>query len=237
MKIQHVACPKCRQLGKDTAGDNLACYPDGGAFCFSCGYYVGTRKFVPKELAEAKPHSFQRSIIPKGKRAELEQYLTHQEIQDHFCFDPKLGRMVLLDTLPDFYWGRDGHNGRSKVFTQGKVPFHVFSSKSSLGKDILVVVEDPVSAIVVSRVANCLPLFGSHLPHTWYRNLLLSVKGPLIFWLDRDKGNESLRLALTFRHLATTNYLVTNKDPKFYTPDEMEQYLGEAIERFDSIPL
>lgn len=32
------ACPKCRESGADNAGDNLARYADGGAYCFSCGY-------------------------------------------------------------------------------------------------------------------------------------------------------------------------------------------------------
>lgn len=32
------ACPKCRERGKDAAGNNLVRYIDGGAFCFSCHY-------------------------------------------------------------------------------------------------------------------------------------------------------------------------------------------------------
>jgi twinkle protein len=31
-------CPSCRSTGGDTAGDNLARYADGGAFCFVCEY-------------------------------------------------------------------------------------------------------------------------------------------------------------------------------------------------------
>lgn len=32
------SCPKCRSEGRDTTGDNLVRYEDGGARCFSCGY-------------------------------------------------------------------------------------------------------------------------------------------------------------------------------------------------------
>lgn len=31
-------CPECRENGSDSAGDNLARYDDGGAYCFKCGY-------------------------------------------------------------------------------------------------------------------------------------------------------------------------------------------------------
>ena len=37
-RVKHTACPKCRELGKDNHGDNLAIYPDGNQYCFSCGY-------------------------------------------------------------------------------------------------------------------------------------------------------------------------------------------------------
>lgn len=32
-------CPECASKGKDTRKDNLHIYPDGGMYCFSCGYY------------------------------------------------------------------------------------------------------------------------------------------------------------------------------------------------------
>lgn len=32
-------CPKCRENGRDSSGDNLVRYPDGGGHCFSCGYH------------------------------------------------------------------------------------------------------------------------------------------------------------------------------------------------------
>lgn len=228
MKLKHVACPMCRTNGKDTKGDNLALYPDGGAFCFSCGYYQSTRKFIPETKTGAYQYNFQRgSVIPKELRKELEQYLTDSEIQKHFCFDPSMQRMVLLDTLPHFYWGRDGRSDR-KVWNQGEVPFYVFSGGLYSGNGTLVVVEDPISAIVVSRNYDCLPLFGSHLKPDWYHKLLLAAKSELIFWLDRDKSQESLELALTFRHLLQTNFVVSSKDPKAYDVVEIQHFMDKA---------
>lgn len=34
----HKQCPACAKLGKDNSKNNLACYADGGEYCFSCGY-------------------------------------------------------------------------------------------------------------------------------------------------------------------------------------------------------
>jgi len=236
MKVTHIACPQCRKNGKDRAGDNLAVYPDGGSFCFSCGYHESGTRYVPKMRDDRRIVSFPRSPIPKVNRAELEKYLSNEEIDRHFTFDPQLGRMVLLDTLPDFYWGRDGTNGRTKVFTQGEVPFHVFSSRTNPLCRTLVVVEDPVSAIVVSRLYNCLPLFGSHVPVSWYHKLLLTGSDVVIFWLDRDKAKESLSYALSFRHLMATDCLITNKDPKAYDVAEMRQFMEKLENKYDPIP-
>jgi hypothetical protein len=237
MKIQHLPCPQCRKLGKDRSGDNLAVYPDGGSFCFSCGYHESSKKYVPKLREDCRIVSFPRSPIPSDKRKQLELYLTDKEIQDHFTFDPNLGRMVLLDTLPDFYWGRDGHNGRSKVFTQGKVPFHVFSSKLGLRSSTLIVVEDPISAIAVSRVCDCLPLFGSHLSSEWYHKLLVAGYDDIVFWLDRDKAQDSLSYALSFRHLFNTDYILSPKDPKCYSVAEIQQYIEKAYQHNDPLPI
>jgi twinkle protein len=32
-------CPKCREQGDDTSGDNLVRYTDGGAHCYACGHH------------------------------------------------------------------------------------------------------------------------------------------------------------------------------------------------------
>lgn len=236
MKVSHIACPQCRKNGKDQKGDNLAQYPDGGSFCFSCGYYETGKKYVPRIREDRRIVSFPHTKIPETHYGQLSKYLTDEEIRRHFTYDPHLGRLVLLDTLPDFYWGRDGNNGRTKVFTQGEVPFHVFSSRTAPDCNILVVVEDPISAIVVSRVYNALPLFGAHLPTDWYRKLLLTGNNVLVFWLDRDKAKESMKYALSFRHLMKTEFAVSAKDPKFYSVADIQQIVEKVVIPEDIIP-
>lgn len=236
MKVSHIACPQCRKNGKDRKGDNLAVYPDGGSFCFSCGYHESGKKYVPQIREDRRITAFTHSPIPETHYGQLSKYLTDMEIARHFTFDPHLQRMVLLDTLPNFYWGRDGHAGRTKVYTQGEVPFHVFSSRSDPGCRVLVVVEDPISALVVSRVYNALPLFGAHLPTSWYRKLLLTDNDLLVFWLDRDKAKESMKLALSFRHLIQTDFIVSPLDPKCYAVADIQQYIEKVVVHEDPIP-
>lgn len=37
--IGRIRCPSCASKGGDSKGDNLVLYSDGGAYCYSCGYY------------------------------------------------------------------------------------------------------------------------------------------------------------------------------------------------------
>ncbi len=48
------ACPSCRKAGNDKHGDNLATYPDGGAWCFSCGYMVKSKNSMAASKTEKK---------------------------------------------------------------------------------------------------------------------------------------------------------------------------------------
>jgi hypothetical protein len=37
--IARAPCPRCRERGEDSSGDNLGLFDDGHAYCFSCRYY------------------------------------------------------------------------------------------------------------------------------------------------------------------------------------------------------
>ena len=41
-------CPKCANYGKDRSHDNLAVYPDGSKFCFSCHYMEHSSNITSK---------------------------------------------------------------------------------------------------------------------------------------------------------------------------------------------
>src|SRR5258708_10948063 len=62
-------CPKCREDGKDTRGNNLQRWPDGHAHCFACEYHewneTGTSGILKnlEEVAYLKKHKF----LPESK--------------------------------------------------------------------------------------------------------------------------------------------------------------------------
>jgi hypothetical protein len=149
--------------------------------------------------------------------------LTDEEINAHFTFDLPLNRAVLIDTLPDFYYGRYYGGGNfKKVFSLGEVPFHIFGDAG----ETLVVVEDPISAIVVSRSYACLPLFGSHLFNDWLSKLTFTGYRKIVFWLDSDKAHEGLKYALSLRHLYKTGWIHSLQDPKLYSESQVEDFVG-----------
>jgi len=150
MKVKHMPCPECRKQGKDRSGDNLAVYPDGGTFCFSCGHSTPSTKFTPDLPQTFIGSKFKESELPQSARNYLSVWLNQEEINKHFTFDKPYDRVVLKDTLPSFYWGKSYTSGvRPKVYTEGSVPVHIFGGYNTTN---LVIVEDPISAIKVSRV-------------------------------------------------------------------------------------
>lgn len=96
--------------------------------------------------------------------------------------------------------------------SHGTKPFLV------LGKgDSLVVVEDVVSAIKVSRVARAIPLFGSHLPTEWMVKIIKERPKRVFIWLDNDKWTESMKFTAKMNTLAPICKSVrTEEDPKVY---------------------
>lgn len=73
--VEHVACPKCRQEGRDASGDNLAVYSDGSAHCFhpKCDMHVKSvdeLEEVDVDLEELKRLAKEK---PKKEPISLEQ--------------------------------------------------------------------------------------------------------------------------------------------------------------------
>lgn len=50
--VSRARCPKCASNGKDTSGDNLAVYEDGGKYCFACQYSERGGKVVETNKPE-----------------------------------------------------------------------------------------------------------------------------------------------------------------------------------------
>lgn len=239
--LYHEACPRC------PSSDAFAVYEDGHKYCFSCGHRENgttTLQEVERSLqkiedvsSKSLPLDFTYSI-PREPYAWLKQYeLTNEEIiSNHIGWSPS--RQLLI--FP--YYGAENENevellcwqGRyfpkqkPKSFTSGLpdkhllVHFHNFGMRSRH----IVVVEDSVSAIKVSRFADSCVLWGSNL--SLVKAARLGRLYPnLLIWLDPDKTKEMIKFQMKYKYLFNLcDIVVSEKDPKEHTDDEIQEYLG-----------
>lgn len=218
--IGNERCPACAKLGKDRHGDNLAIYDDGGAYCFSCGYYhPGARKTGSEgprsapETVSYLPHDVTVELPPKALLWLRDYCITQRDVVEHrILWSPSWERLIF--PVGNCWQGRYfGNDQKAKWFTRGDIHnvMHVLGGDHGTS---LVLVEDIVSAIRVSRSHTVAPLFGSDLPHSWYSRLRL-ISPRITLWLDFDKRVHSVALAMRLRNLGfDTQVVVTQEDPK-----------------------
>ena len=215
-------CPRCRENGNDKSGDNLHRYPNGSAFCFSCRYMEKPTSWKPLEpKAVVPPPDDLTNLFPKENQDWLSQYLKPHEIGDFFRYSPSLSRHVYRT---EGYWEARSVNPsvKPKVLSHGSKPFILHGEG-----DPIVVVEDVVSAIKVSRVCTALPLFGSNFPGNWMVRLAKLHPAHVVIWLDNDKIFESREYSAKLRQLIPKCYsLNTHKDPKCYDEEDIKRLVG-----------
>lgn len=225
--IRHHPCTECGSK------DNLAEYTNSW-YCFGCGYYKkkndlnSLRERVSKSLTSDKvgyPLDTTEKIPPQALKWLLKYNITQEEIAKHNIawHDPDL--LVLYNT--NSYW-----QGRvfSDVTTQkykswGQKPILMFGTvKKAVG---VVLVEDILSAICVARVPDiiAIPMFGT----SCSRELEKHLQKLDIFtyvWLDGDVKKKSIALKNRLKSLGLlTKSILTNKDPKTYNKEQIEEIL------------
>lgn len=230
----HESCPNCGSR------DNLACYDDGSKWCFGCRYYE-----PPQGLARL--HSTFRKMDDGGKWGDLflpddatyrlqqnhldwlGQYdITRSEIIRYRIMSSKEKGLILpiFNNKEEllFYVNRPMQVGKPKSLDNGRKPFVIFKGTTE-NSDTVVLVEDYISALKVSRVAPAVPLFGSFCSLEVAARLAKRFSTCLL-WLDRDKAKESLRQALRLSpYFKVCRSVITDLDPKFYNKQEIEDYV------------
>jgi hypothetical protein len=243
--LHNTTCPKCKQEGKDNGNDNLAVYSDGHVWCWSCGYYASgsrTKAFSirnqqPKESIRPQQHSIRLPSdcdtgIPRQAIRWIENYaLTKNTLMKHnVLWSESWQRLIFpyyiegnLEAWQGRYFGTEKD---VKWFSQGKLNDIIYT----LGEksNSLVLVEDIVSAIKVSAIKQCSPIFGSVISN----NRLLRLKNfydTLYIWLDPDKRKESLQFANKARLFGFTCYTIfSDKDPKETSMEEITTCLTKS---------
>ena len=231
----HEPCPKCGSK------NNLGVYLDGSKWCFGCGYYVtseGTSvKSMERLLTPIKngvvefPNDFTFDI-PREPYAWLKQYsLTTEEISEN-----KLGWSARNEQLiiPYFdgedkiilYQGRYFPTRVPKVFTMGRPDNHILYPTTGIDFDTrVVVVEDSISAIKVSRHCKATPILGASL--SMHKAVGLSrTFSHLTFWLDNDKLSSMVKFKEKYKVLFDKiDIISTALDPKDVADKDIKELL------------
>jgi Zn ribbon nucleic-acid-binding protein len=215
MFLRHTACPVC------PSSDALAIYEDGSQHCFSCGHHkhgngLERLKTAPQAPKQKKYRDW-GPIAPEALEWLNSYDLTEQE-KMLFKYDRNHNHLCYEDG--DFLNARNFGEG-PKYLSEGPKPY------SPLGYGVpVVLVEDIISAIKVSRVTACMCLFGSSIPLEKVRST------DIVIWLDFDKAKESMKTCKTLIELGfNCRSLVTELDPKCYDTQEIQCILGLGHEK------
>jgi len=240
--LRHEACPKCG------GGDPLARYSDGHGYCFSCGYYEAGRESgylhhftsdtVEPIVQPLNPLDWPRDAqneIPVKALTWIKQYgIMDAELREHDVQWSDDRQMLLFPIRNRWgeliaWQGRSFGSYGSKWFTKGDVAnlIHILGGGVS---STIVLVEDIVSAIKVSRHAPCMHLFGTKIRLETLQRLSSGPKPyrRLLIWLDEDAARKAALAALQAYQLGfeRVSYLSTPRDPKANSDDEIKEKLG-----------
>lgn len=177
------------------------------------------------------------TYIPEVPYKWLKQYLTDSEILKHrigWSTDQESIVFPVFDIQGNLLmWQKRYFGDRSgvpKYLTKGLKGdiLHVVGDHPS---NRVVLVEDLCSAIVVGRVENSMPLWGSTV-HLKTLRQLARTYSEIVFWLDSDKLVNSLKArgpaGLIFDNVHVVN---TEKDPKYHTTEEVKEILGKHLDK------
>jgi hypothetical protein len=218
-------------MGNDRSGNNLAVYSDGHKHCFACGYYVRgdiVEKYKQQQIKEIKNDSMGRSFNRSSNfdnrgLVYLKKYgLTDKEIYDNYFWDND-GYLVFnggaYQNARNFTGNGVKYISRGLIRGNEKIFLH-----NTKNKDI-VIVEDAISALKVSRQVNSVPIHNSIIPLELILRLSKAYKN-LFIWLDRDKAKDSFKEAKKAElYFDKVNIIWTEKDPKEYSDLEIKNYL------------
>lgn len=233
MKIIREQCPRCHNIGKDRTGDNLARYSDGTGYCFSCGFFDRPQYLIKPKEKQQQVLTYYGNLerVPRESvgYAWLKQYdLTDNEIDTYYQWNEIKQQLVFVKTLTsieEYVSIRSFSYGKPKALSYGKKPYQVLRQHKNKP---IVLVEDLVSAIKVSRHYNAVSLFGTTCPKEALESLL-SVSKHLYIWLDRDALEKALKIRSdAFKQdFIIASLIRTELDPKNYSDNEIINILNK----------
>lgn len=173
-----------------------------------------------------------RLVVGGKNRQWLQKYINDEEIDQFFFYDPSIDRHVFLHNEDEPTWFYSARSvdpyASEKAMQRGTRPALLMGRYKETRT--LVIVEDIVSAIKVSRHYGALPLFGSHVTHDIVNKIAKSKHiDKVIVWLDDDKVMQSRVYSRKLTLLLPTISVWTEKDPKDYSDDEIVEEVETAL--------
>lgn len=248
--VKHrTACPMCRKNGGDRSGDNLIVYSDDSAHCFACQYHeMGPAAKVAK--IKAIREKDEAGTTDKGvplpedavtiftgpPRNWLMQYgITSEEILKHRFVWSESRQLLIYPVYEDdeivFWCGRNFANSGKKYHTEGRLTHHlpiIFNVSAENPTTEIVIVEDIVSAIKVSRVCDAMAIFSGGITLKPAARLS-TLYERLIIWGDADKQRENMRKRANYQSLYKygTGCILTKNDPKAYSVEDIARFVSQ----------
>jgi hypothetical protein len=234
--VQHHPCPKCG------SSDALAEFSDGHYHCFSCKHFIPSkvnslegvaRVLNPQEKLDWKklPDDASKNYSLLALRWLKTYGLTNDEIESNLLWSDRY-EMLLFPFYGNenelLCWqGRYFPQRNPKVYTAGYPDNHILI-RGNWGTNV-VVVEDSISAIKVSRVMDSSELLGCNLSLQKVMRLSRLYEN-LYIWLDSDK----LSVAIKFKEKYGTLFknievIYSDKDPKEYSTEEIRNHLSVGV--------
>lgn len=228
-------CPYC------SSSDAFTEYDDGGHHCFSChAHQPGNayKKMMEKLTTTLKPVAEcpplpEDTTSPLDARAMawVKKYsITDAEIDQNQMLWSEEKQLLIFPVLNEvgevlMWQGRyfGPKKTHPKYLTRGlkESLVHIIGQDK---KGSLVLTEDLISAIKVSRVAPAMPIWGSSISPELVQRLRL-LYPEVLLWLDFDKRDTSIKLAMKHCLWIHIDPLITQLDPKCYSDDEIKEFL------------
>lgn len=222
----HNSCNNCK------SSDGVYLYSDG-SYCFVCKQKQFTknnkRDLEYSEEAPTFPTNL-TNVFPPEELLWFSKYKITSQLRNKYNikFDRDSKRIFLPVYSGDaivYYQMRSLYNKTVKYKNPRFLSKHVFYC----GKEstVLVIVEDIISAIRVGQQFETVALLGTSWHPSAYKYLLGKTK--CYIWLDKDAEHKSLVLSreLNKINLCTVNSIVSEKDPKCYTDEEIRRAIND----------
>ena len=218
-------CPHCGSK------DNRAEYTNG-YWCFGCSKYepkndteslrnrYRTGKDITKEILNTTG-----DIPMKPMQWLLKYNITQEEIRKYGISWEPIKKLLVLIQRKDYWQGRNFGFSKIKYLSNGNKPLTIYGEG-----DILLVVEDVLSAIKIARLRHegycATPLLGSSMSKHAETQLVKRYKN-IHVWLDRDKAKSAVSIRNRLRSLGiNSRAIITPLDPKEYNRTEIKEWLN-----------